>query len=171
MLAGPGELSGMSSGTDRALAIARHLLLGGTVGGVRFGALPQLLIHDTRPEVRGQVYINLQSRWALFRSRPTNEPATEEDLPELHAEEEVLQILHLSNHRIERVDFGATAPHLILSLERGLVLFVWGGNERYETWQVGVAFGEPGTRWEVICLPGNGLAAWASEGFRVPDAG
>ena len=162
---------GMSQDRELALAVVRHLIVGGTIGGVRFGVCPQLLIHDTPPLLRGQVYINLQARWSLFPSFPASEPESEECMPELAMEDQLVQISRLRDLPIRRVDFGVAAAHLLLTLEGGSVFFLWGKHEQYETWQVGVAFGEPGETWEVVACPGGRLAVWAPSAFRVPDAG
>src|ERR1700733_6134963 len=106
----------MTPDKELALGVLRHLMQGATIGGVRFGAIPQLLIDNSPPEVRGQVYVNLESRWASLPELPRSEPQREEELPDFEMEEATRQLCFVREQVIERVDLGADSPHLVLTL-------------------------------------------------------
>jgi hypothetical protein len=156
---------------DHRLAegVLKYLLQGAAVGGIRFGQ-PQLLVDHVREfPVRGQVYINLASRWAVFMQPTPALPKSEDDLPERPADEELRLLCSLGERTIERVYLGREAPHLMLHLEGGSIFFLWGDHAQYESWQAGVAHGDPAETWLVVAGPGAGVAVWAPEGFKVPE--
>jgi WD40 repeat protein len=45
------------------------------------------------------------------------------------------------------------------------------GNPRYESWQVGVAWGDPAERWLVVAIPGGDVAIWSPPSFKLRGAG
>ena len=47
-------------------------------------------------------------------------------------------MLNLRLKQIVDVSLGVESPHLFLTFETGEILFIWGQNDRYESWQVGV---------------------------------
>jgi predicted O-methyltransferase YrrM len=153
------------SDRNLAQAIVQRLCLGGTVAGIRFGTVLQLVIHGSTPPIKGEVYINLASPWAVFPSRPPVLPAGETELPAVTPGEQLQVLCSLRDRRITRVELGATVPHLILTLDDGAVFFLCGDAPDAEAWQVGLAFGDPAEHWLVVATPGGGLAMWAPETF------
>src|SRR5262245_56854557 len=132
-------------------AVLRQLCEGAVIGGIRFGAIPQLLIDHRRPRppVRGQVYVNLGSRWTIFESRRSVLPATEDQLPDRRSEEECRLLYEIRERTIVRAELGCHMPHLILTLNDGVVFFLSGSDAQYESWQAGVAFGDSPGEWLV----------------------
>jgi hypothetical protein len=81
-------------------------------------------------------------------------------------EDEQLRILcSLRGQMITGVDLGETDPHLLLTLEDGRVFFLCGSSDQYESWQCGIAWGDPHAPWLVVATPGGDLAFWAPNGF------
>jgi hypothetical protein len=160
---------------DRSLAeaVVRRLCEGAQIDGVRFGPVLQLLISDHgsgKPPIRGQVYLNLSSKWALCDpSHPL--PAAGTQLLELTQDDALRVLCSIRERVIDRVDLAAGAPHLRLTLEGGSVLFVNGEDPQYEPWDMGVALGDPSEVWKVVACPGGGLAVWAPQHFTKERAG
>jgi hypothetical protein len=158
---------------DRQLgtAVLRQLLLNASIGGVRFGPLLQLLVDDHRPERRsrsrplGQTYINLESPWAVFPTRPDRLPSRSDDFPVLDEDEQLRVLCSIRFHEIADVELGDLYPHLILTLASGRLFILCGQHDRYESWQCGVAHGSREEYWLIVATPGGGLAIWAPEHF------
>jgi len=157
-----------SSDRATALAVLRHLVEGAQVDGVRFGPVLQLLItnHSKKSAVKGQVYINLESRWEIFDALPQPLPNGEHEFRELTRDEELWLLCSIREAQIDRVDLGGETPHLMLVLEGGRVLFLNGHHDQYEPWQCGVALGDRDERWLVVACPGGDVAVWAPPTFR-----
>jgi len=155
--------------SDKRLAelVLRRMCVGGHIDGIRFGPVLQILIahtnHSNDEPIKGQVYLNLASSWKVFDSRPSSFPNGEEELPEISAEEEIREIIKLRERTIVDADLADHEPHLILTLDDGRIVFVNGKHERYECWQMGVAFS--GDVWQVVACPGGDVAVWAPENF------
>ena len=160
---------------DRSLAeaVLRRLCEGAQVDGVRFGPVLQLLISDHgsgKPPIRGQVYLNLSSQWALYEpSGPL--PSSGTQLPALTQDEALRVLCSIREKVIDKVELAADTPHLRLTLEDGSVLFVNGEDPQYEPWDLGVAFGDPSEVWMVVARPGGDLAIWAPQHFFESRAG
>jgi hypothetical protein len=156
---------------DKMLAegVMRRLCQGAQIDGIRFGPILQLLITDHgsgKAPIRGQVYFNLASTWAVFDLAPASFPDNEKALPEPPVEEQLQTLCSLRERVITEIRLGEDQPHLILSLDDGRILFVNGRHEQYECWQLGAAFGNPGEFYMVVALPGGGgVAVWAPENF------
>lgn len=155
---------------DRELAeaVLRRLCQGGSVNGVRFGGILQMLVRapaSSLPPLRGQVYINLASRWTVFETRPSQFPEYEHEVPELTVEEQLYVLCTIRERTLQRVELGLTKPHLILTLDNGSVFFLCGNNDSYESWDVGVAMGDRSERWQVVALPGGEVGIWAPKHF------
>jgi hypothetical protein len=149
---------------DLAQKALEHLLLDEAVDGVRFGPIPQMLFTGDAvktPRIVGQVYINLATRWTVFSSRPNEMPKVESDLVEVSPEKEFQAIYQLREARVRKVELGSGAPHLILTMEDGRVLFINGHDDDYEPWQAGEAFGRP--ERSVIACPGGEIAMFGVE--------
>ena len=155
---------------DKALAeaVLRRLCVGAQIDGIRFGPILQLLITDhtgTRLPVAGQVYLNLGARWQIFAYRQPVLPRGEDALPEFDAAEELRLLCELRDAEVERVELATDAPDLVLTFTDGRVLFVNGRHDRYESWQLGVAFAGQDEPWLVVACPGGGVAVWAPSDF------
>ena len=148
-------------GKNLADFVLQRLCKNAEIGGIRFGAVLQILLaseHSQEFPIKGQVYLNLSSRWKLFDSHPAKFPETENDLPEMTAEEEIQMICSIRERVISKVELGDAAPHLILTLDDGKVIFVNGRDDMYESWDVGIAFGGIEEAWQVIACPSNDIA-------------
>jgi hypothetical protein len=150
--------------TDRVRGeeVLRRLCVGAQVDGIRFGPVPQLLITDhasKKTPVRGQIYLNLASRWSIFPSRPEILPLGEESLDEPEETEALRQLCEMREAVIVQAELGADAPDLLLTFEDGRVFFLNGRHEQYETWQFGIAFRSDAGALVGAC-PGNEVAVW-----------
>lgn len=70
-------------------------------------------------------------------------------------------ICELRLKQIVDVSLSIESPHLFQTFETGELLFIWGQDDKYESWQVGVS----GTsindeHWEVVACPNDGLSIW-----------
>lgn len=153
-------------------AVLRRLCQGAQIDGIRFGPILQVLISDhasEKPQMQGQVYLNLGSTWTVFETPPASWPDCEEDLSEPSIEERLRILCGLREAVITNIELGMEQPHLFLHLEGGRILFVNGRHDQYECWQVGVAYGGPQKYWLVVALPGGGVAVWSPEDFHAAD--
>jgi len=147
----------------RAEAILRRFCGGAQVDGIRFGRVLQLLITDYKPgkpQVRGQVYLNLESSWCVYPSRPATFPRGEGAMEKPEEAEALRQLCELREAVIADVELGADAPDLLFTFEDGRVFFLNGRHEQYETWQLGIAFA-PDVSALVAACPGNEVAFWS----------
>jgi len=96
--------------------------------------------------------------WELERSKF---PTVENDLPEVSQSEEFKRICELRQARVQKVELGSNAPHLILTMEDGRVLFINGYDENHEPWQAGESFVRVGLT--VIACPGGEIALFGAE--------
>jgi hypothetical protein len=146
-----------------AEAVLRRLCVGARIDGIRFGAIPQLLVTDHdggQPPMLGQVYLNLGSTWTVFPERPPSFPVGEEALPDREEGEALRELCELRGAVIRDVELQHDAPDLALTFDDGRVFFMNGRHDHYEPWELGVAFA-PGERFLVVACPGNGIAIWA----------
>jgi hypothetical protein len=149
-----------------AEAALRHLLLGARVNGIRFGPNLQLLIEKSNKILlQGQIYLSLESRWALWSTAPENLPIHEDDIPALPVEEALKTLYGLREQVIIDVQLGEPSPHLILTLASGYIFFVNGKHDLYECWQVGVSMERPEKGWMIVSCPGDDIAIWAPQQF------
>ncbi|WP_159888733.1 hypothetical protein [Paenibacillus puerhi] len=152
---------------DKKIAdkVLKHLCLGARIDGIRFGGILQMLItdHDSNEYekgIKGQVYINLASRWCVFESMPATLPHNEDAIEDLTQEEEIKLLCTLREKKIADIFLGESEPHLIITLDNGEVFFLNGHDEQYESWQLGVAFNPPNENWLVVACPDDTLAVW-----------
>ena len=154
---------------DKHLAemVLQRLCVDSNIGGIRFGPVLQILFSHTNHEgddnISGQVYLNLSSSWKVFPSRPASFPSGEDELAEVSTDEQIQAICDLKERAIVKAELGEDEPHLILTMDDGRVVFVNGKHDMYESWDMGVAFGED--IWQVIACPGGGVAIWAPKSF------
>jgi hypothetical protein len=141
--------------------VIKFLFVGGRIDGVRFGPVPQLLITNSDQnilELRGQIYLNLASRWCVFNRKPSNFPKNEGDIPKVNELEELLMIIELRNKTIINGTIFKETSGLILEFADGSIFYMHGTNEKYESWDAGVAFNAMDEHWQVISMPGGELA-------------
>ena len=160
---------------DKNLAdlILQRLCNHAEIGGIRFGPVLQILLaveHSKNIPISGQVYLNLSSSWTLFSSRPTKFPKSEEDLPKMTTEEEIQTICSIREQTIIEVELGEDAPHLILTLDDGKIIFVNGNDNQYESWDIGVAFGKIEESWQVIACPGGEISIFPPPNFSFEES-
>ena len=158
--------------SDRRLAqaVIKRLCQGAQIDGIRFGPILQLLLtipSSSKLAVKGQVYLNLASTWDIFDRLPSMFLESETDLPRIAVGQQIAAICSIREQVISEARLEDGVPHLILTLESGKVLFLNGHHEKYETWQLGVAFNDPAEPWMVVACPGDNIAVWASESFIV----
>jgi hypothetical protein len=157
-----------SSDKKLAAAVIARLCQGAQIDGIRFGPIPQILIADHasgKPPIKGQVYLNLASRWMFADGMPDSMPSSEEEFPKKSPDEELAEICGVREQVIVSAALGETTPHLFLTLESGKVFCLNGRHDRYETWQLGVALGDRSEVWLVVACPGDEVAVWAPPGF------
>ena len=147
---------------EKSLAelILQRLCKNAEINGIRFGPVLQILLaseHSQKFPIKGQVYLNLSSRWKLFDFHPAKFPELE-DLPEMTNEEEIQTICSIKECVIEKFELGNDSPHLILTLDDKRIIFVNGKDDQYESWNLGIAFGDIEQSWQVIACPGDKVA-------------
>jgi len=155
---------------DKNLAdlILQRLCRNAEISGIRFGPILQILLtseHSQKFPIKGQTYLNLSSKWKVFNSRPSQFPEDEEDLPEMTNDEQIQKICSIRERNIVDVELGKDYPHLIFTLDDKKIVFVNGKNEKYESWDIGVAFGGLEQSWQVIACPNGELAIWTPPDF------
>lgn len=153
---------------DKALAerVLERLCLGAQVDGIRFGPILQMLITHHEPKekpIRGQVYVNLASPWLLFQARPSSLPSSEEAIVERGQEAELADLVSLRERIITKVELGEETAHLMMSFDDGRFFFMPGNHPAFESWQLGVALGDPSAPWLLVACPGGEIAIWAPD--------
>ncbi|WP_079505081.1 hypothetical protein [Mesobacillus jeotgali] len=110
----------------------------------------------------GQLYLNIESRWCLYRSSSEQFPASEYDMDEYSEAEASKIISEIQRQEVAGVELGKHSPHLIFTFKNGYILFVNGSHNDYECWQAGVL---PEEDWMVVAAPGNEMAVWVPDGY------
>lgn len=159
---------------DFAERVLKHLCIGAKIDGLRFGvssAATQVYLtkYEGFDDLAGQLYLNIESKWTLFDSVPSQFPNNESQIADISEEEEYSQIIKIRREKITDIKLADATPHLIINLESGSILFVNGFHEKYECWQVGVHFDNDWLHfdndWLVVACPMNGIATWTSNKF------
>jgi hypothetical protein len=149
--------------------VLKHLCIGSRIDGIRFGPVPQLLItdHDSEcyKDIKGQVYLNLASKWCLYPKMPEQFPQTEDEITELNEEEELQLLCSIRLEKIENIHLDVDLPHLIIKFESGKVFFLYGFDKDYESWDLGVAFSGSMENWLVVAIPGGEVGVFCPERF------
>ena len=114
---------------------------------------------DGRPYdvVYGELYLAIESRFALFDALPAALPNHAEELPDPPFHERVSTIARLAKQRIANVSLGEHHPHLILTFASGHVFFLAGDDEEFESWNIQTS-GVTGGNWTIVATPGSDLA-------------
>lgn len=143
----------------------KYLCVGAVIEGLNFYGLKLILsgAESNFKRIDGQIYINLESKFEIFKSFPLQIPL-EHELPNLDWKESAKKVCELRLKKITDIRLTDTVPHLFITFETGEVLFISGHNDKYESWQVGV-WGNSNKEeiWEVVCCPGDGIAIWAPD--------
>jgi hypothetical protein len=153
-----------------AKAALERLCKGAQIGGIRFGPVLQILIGDSDYEgelLKGQVYLNLDTSWKVFKSRPATFPNGENELPEASQDEQIQAIVSIRERVITKIELGEIEPHLILTLDDDSVVFVNGKHDQYECWNVGVAFSGTEEIWLIVACPDGNVAVWTPNSFNI----
>ncbi len=146
--------------------LLKYICIGATVEGLSFYG-PKLLLTESETNSDrlrdGQIYITIESGFALLRSKSDSLPSFD-DLSKLNATDACKILCELRLKKIIEVSIHEEIPHLLLTFETGEVLFISGHHEMYESWQVGVYFDEvQANHWEIVACPGGELAIWGPD--------
>ncbi len=146
--------------------LLKYICIGATVEGLSFYG-PKLLLTESETNSDrlrdGQIYITIESGFALLRSKSDLLPSFD-DLSKLHATDACKILCELRLKKIIEVSIHEEIPHLLLTFETGEVLFISGHHEMYESWQAGVYFDEvQANHWEIVACPGGELAIWGPD--------
>jgi hypothetical protein len=145
-----------------AEALRNHVLVGAGIEGVRFwNMLVVLFSHQGAPSpgAYDEVFLRIESRGTVFPERPRTLPDSEDDLPTLGLDQQLVSLAGLNDQRVTRVALGSTHPHLVITFDSGRVLFVNGRHELYECWEFGTVTPQPQDKLSVVAWPG-GIASW-----------
>jgi hypothetical protein len=147
--------------------VLNHLCQGAHINGIRFGPVLQLLIsiHDSKKDLRGQIYLNLGSKWSVFNSLPTPPPKDERDFAETTTEEDLKYLCGMREAEISSVELGSNSPHLLIHFTDGRVLYVNGHHEIYESWDLGLRLSDSKETWTIVASPGDRVTVFAPEKF------
>lgn len=145
---------------DRKLAelALAHTCTGRYLCGIHFYGFPILVIDDRDgSSVDREAYIRIESRWELYSPRPSELPATQNELPEYTVEQLAQASASLRKHPIIAAEIAPDAPHLLLRFSDGRTLFVHGYDWEYECWELSA-----GNTLVVAGAEGT-LAVWLSD--------
>jgi hypothetical protein len=145
-----------ASQKELAESILGSILIGGSVSGVRFGALQ--LLFEPAAVVSGEPYINLSSAWTVFSTRPAAFPENESDVLESTEDVEIHMATSLRHKVVASVEVLEPWPHLVLTFTDNSVLYLNGKNDRYEPWTAGLSHTPPDEQVQGIACPGGELA-------------
>lgn len=138
-----------------------HLFVGSSVDGIQFGLSPATtkiyFTHYDRNSDEDFVYLNVESKWSIYPSTTGSFPDSELEMIDMNEEEEYWNLYKIRRQKVTQIRIGEMSPHLYITLESGLILFINGFHEKYECWQSGVLFDN---LWLVVACPGNGIATW-----------
>nr|WP_239589329.1 hypothetical protein [Metabacillus crassostreae] len=147
-----------------------HLFVGSQLDGVKFGVGPGSILikfmHYTSNQDPDELWINIESKWTVFSTDIKDFPVTENQIEDLTEDEEYNLIFKLRRDKVVEVKLGETIPHLIMTFQSGLTLFVNGHHDFYECWQAGDGAGFGGDHWLIVATPGNDIAIWAPDSFQ-----
>jgi hypothetical protein len=141
----------------------KYLCIGSQIEGIKFYGT-QILISESetnRHRIDGQIYLNIENRFKIYKSYPENIPNHEDELPDMDWIDGYKILCELRLKRITNVQLGKFIPHLFIYFETGEVLFIFGHHDKYESWQLGVWNNSyKDEHWDVIAVPGNNIAVF-----------
>jgi hypothetical protein len=93
-------------GVEKKLAesVIKYLCLNGEINGVRFGPTLQILLSgndEYKKGIKGQVYLNVESRWCIFDELPKEFPIKETDIEEIDKIKELYPYHIIIQKRLE----------------------------------------------------------------------
>jgi hypothetical protein len=144
-------------------SVLKFLCLDGQIDGIRFGPVPQLLISNSNKNsqsIKGQIYLNLASKWRIYNTKPNEFPELEHEISSMTEEEEISEICKLRLKTITNISLTDINPNLIIEFNDQTTFYMIGYDPQYESWQLGVAYNPPNEFWDVIAMPGGEITAF-----------
>jgi hypothetical protein len=151
-----------------AMRALNYIFVGCQLDGVKFGLGQGAFLIRFEQYVNhspDQLWLNIESRWAVFPKGTQLFPVSEAEMVELSEEEEYQLIFELRREKVIAVRLGTQSPHLHIEFESGKTLFVNGHHDKYECWQVGDGTGYTHHKWLIVATPGDGISTWARDSF------
>ncbi|MED4907472.1 hypothetical protein P9761_29120 [Brevibacillus centrosporus] len=145
-----------------------HIFVGSQLDGIKFGLGPGAFLirfEHYANHSPDQLWLNIESRWAVFPKESQVFPTSEAEMIELSKEEENKLIFELRREKVTAVRLGSLFPHLHIEFESGKTLFVNGYHDKYECWQAGDGLGYTGQEWLIVATPGGDISIWAPDSF------
>ncbi|MNI26907.1 hypothetical protein D3C73_806260 [compost metagenome] len=99
-----------------------HIFVGNQLDGVKFGPGPGSLLicfENYSNHSPDQLWLNIESKWAVFPKETRVFPTSEADMIELSEEEEYKFIFELRREKVIAVKLGSLSPHLHIEFESG----------------------------------------------------
>jgi hypothetical protein len=128
------------------------------ISGARFGRSGFIILFESyfpSRDVRfDELFLRVESRWALFPSPPQRLPEGEQDIPAWSLSEQLSALAALVNQKVNDVALGPNCPHLLLKFDSGAYLIFNGHHERYECWELATIGGQP-MEYRIVALPGD----------------
>jgi hypothetical protein len=132
--------------------------------GVSTGTTKIYFTHfENTDDFGGQLYLNIESKWCLYKNLPPEFPSNEDEIEDYSEDEEYNMIYSIRRQKVKDIKLDNETPHLFITLENGYTIFVNGFHHKYECWQAGVQYDDE--TWLVVAVPENEIAAWALIGF------
>jgi hypothetical protein len=107
------------------------------------------------------------NKFIVLPKKPSDLLNFNEKMDELDEEESIKRILEIRREEIVEIALGNKFPHLFITFKSGKVLFVNGYDKNFECWQAGDGEGYGGHEWLIVAVPGNEIAVWAPNDFKV----
>lgn len=146
--------------------VLNHIFVGSQLDGMKFGPGPGTFLirfeHYTNHSP-DQLWLNIESRWAVFPKETRVFPNSQEEMIDLSEEEAYIFILRLRREKVNAVRLGSQYPHLHIEFESGKTLFVNGNHDKYECWQAGDGPEYAGHAWLIVATPGGDISTWAPD--------
>jgi hypothetical protein len=172
-------MSWSDSEEERRLAneFIAKICLGGGFSGAVFSEVfglgdtgPYLQALIDWPDERryiGHARLHLEGRWRVVDGSLDTFPVTEDEIPAMSVEEQLLSLWRLRGATITSASMPDVAPHLVLGLSDGRTFFVWGGMcNHLEPWQLEYDH----SRYLLVCK-GWAASIWMPEGPFPPKPG
>lgn len=144
-------------------SVLKFLCQNGKIDGIRFGPVPQLLISNSDKNsqlIKGQIYLNLASKWRIYYTKPNAFPELEDEISSMTEEEEIREICKLRLKTITNITLTDIIPNLIIEFNDKTTFYMIGYDPQYESWQLGVIYNPPNEFWDVIAMPGGEITAF-----------
>jgi hypothetical protein len=145
-----------------------HIFIGSQLDGVKFGPHSGAFLirfEHYSNKTPDEIWLNIESKWAVFQNETTVFPTSETEMNELSEEDEYKFIFELRREKVTAIKLGSLSPHLYIEFESGKTLFINGHHDKYECWQAGDGPGYTGRDWLLVATPGDGISTWAPDSF------